>query len=67
MKITKNSTIEEIVENVPQSVKYLMQEGIRCVICGEPIWGTLEDAAKEKNFDDKKLNKFVEDLNKMIE
>lgn len=61
--ITKETTIEELVEDVPGAVKYLMEQGIRCIICGEPIWGTLEEAAKEKNFDNEKIIKFVEDLN----
>lgn len=61
--ITKDTTIEELVENVPGAVKYLMEQGIRCIICGEPIWGTLEEAAKEKKFDIEQIMKFVEDLN----
>jgi len=43
--ITKDTSIEELVEDIPGAVKYLMEQGIRCIICGEPIWGTLEEAA----------------------
>jgi methionine synthase II (cobalamin-independent) len=62
MKITRDITIEDLVEGVPQSVKYLMNKGIKCIACGEPIWGTLEDAAKEKGFSDQDIEKFVEEL-----
>jgi len=62
MEITKNSTIEDLVESVPGAVKYLMTSGIRCIICGEPIWGTLEEAAKEKKFNNSDIEKFVTDL-----
>jgi methionine synthase II (cobalamin-independent) len=62
MKITKDISIEELVDNVPQAVKYLMNEGIKCIACGEPIWGTLEDAAKEKGFGEEDIEKFVKDL-----
>jgi len=62
MEITKNTTIEDLVEKVPGAVKYLMTAGIRCIICGEPIWGTLEEAAKEKKFNDSDIEKFVADL-----
>jgi methionine synthase II (cobalamin-independent) len=62
MNITKDISIEELVENVPQSVKYLMNEGIKCIACGEPIWGTLEDAAKEKGYIDKDIERFVKEL-----
>ncbi len=63
--ITKDTTIEELVEEVTGSVKYLMEQGIRCIICGEPIWGTLEEAAKEKGFNDKQIKIFVKDLNEI--
>ena len=62
MKITKDISIEELVDNVPQAVKYLMREGIKCIACGEPIWGTLEEAAKEKGYSDQDVEKFVNDL-----
>lgn len=32
---------------------------------GEPIWGTLESAAKEKGFSDKDINGFILELNKL--
>ncbi|MBN2892630.1 MAG: hypothetical protein JXL97_12250 [Bacteroidales bacterium] len=60
--ITKETTIEELVENLTGAVKYLMEQGIRCIICGEPIWGTLEEAAKEKGFNDEQIAVFVADL-----
>jgi methionine synthase II (cobalamin-independent) len=65
--ITKKITIEDLVEDVPGSVKYMMDQGIKCIACGEPIWGTLEEAAKEKGFGDADIEKFVADLNAMIE
>lgn len=42
-----------------------MREGIRCLKCGEPVWGTLEAAAKEKGFDDTAIERFVKDLNRL--
>ena len=47
MLTTKDITIEELVEKAPKSVEYLMNAGIKCIACGEPIWGTLEEAAME--------------------
>lgn len=63
--ITKNISIEELIEIQPKSVKYLMEKGIKCIACGEPIWGTLEDAAKEKGFSDTEIEKFVSELNSL--
>ncbi|MCF8349409.1 MAG: DUF1858 domain-containing protein [Bacteroidales bacterium] len=63
--ITKEISIESLVETYPFSVRYLMEKGIRCIMCGEPIWGTLEEAAREKGFEDESIQQFVNDLNKM--
>ena len=63
--IHKDIEIEELVTNYPFSVKYLMEQAIRCIACGEPIWGTLEEAAKEKGFDDTAIQGFVEEMNKL--
>ena len=63
MEISKEITIEELVRIYPESVKYLMDKGIKCIACGEPIWGTLEEAAQEKGFNDSEIDQFVKDLN----
>ena len=65
MKITKDIEIEDLVNELPESVGYLREEGIRCLRCGEPIWGSLEDAAKEKGYNCKDIERFVKDLNKI--
>ncbi|MCD6596726.1 MAG: hypothetical protein J7L04_03510 [Bacteroidales bacterium] len=65
MRVEKDITIEELVETVPGSVKYLMNEGIKCIACGEPIWGTLEEAALEKGFNEKDIQVFVKELSKI--
>lgn len=64
-QITKEIEIEDLVKILPKSVSYLRDKGIRCLRCGEAIWGTLEEAAKEKGFDDEKISKFVQELNEM--
>jgi hypothetical protein len=62
MTINKEISIEELIEEVPASVGYLMKEGIRCIVCGEPIWGSLEEAAEEKGFTEKDIERFVKEL-----
>lgn len=64
-RITKEIEIEDLVKQIPESVTYLMKNGIRCLQCGEPIWGTLETAAKEKSFDELQIEKLIIDLNKI--
>ncbi len=62
-KISKEIEIEDLVKIFPESVTFLMEKGIRCLRCGEPIWGTLENAAKEKGFSENDINGFVNELN----
>jgi len=64
--ITKEILIEDLIKILPGSVSYLMENGIRCLRCGEPIWGTLEEAAKEKGFENEKIKIFVNDLNRIL-
>lgn len=64
-QITKDIEIEDLVRILPKAVSYLSEKGIRCLRCGEPIWGTLEEAAKEKGFDDVKIDQFVTDLRQL--
>jgi hypothetical protein len=65
-RITDNIPIEELISKYPFSVNYLMKKGIKCIVCGEPIWGTLEDAVREKGFSDQDLAKIVDELNELI-
>ncbi|WKZ69856.1 MAG: DUF1858 domain-containing protein [Melioribacteraceae bacterium] len=64
-QITKDIEIEDLVRILPKAVSYLSDKGIRCLRCGEPIWGSLEEAAKEKGFDDEKIEIFVKELNEL--
>lgn len=63
--ITRNVLIEDLINDYSFSVRFLMENGIRCIRCGEPIWGTLEEAAKEKDFSDEALDAFIEEMKKM--
>lgn len=63
--IDKNILIEDLVKEIPQSVRYLMQKKIKCLACGEPIWGTLAEAAREKGFSEEEIDIIVKELNEL--
>jgi len=67
MQISKAIEIEDLITNFPFSVKYLFDKGIKCIACGEPIWGSLEEAALEKGYNQEQIDGFVDELNKMAE
>ncbi len=64
-RINKDTSIEDLLSEIPDSVNYLREKGIRCFVCGEPIWGTLESASKEKGFSDKDIDIFVREINQL--
>ena len=64
-RIDKDISIEELIEVLPASVPYLSRKGIKCIACGEPIWGTLQEAAEEKGFKSEEIESFILELNAM--
>lgn len=60
--ITKDIEIEDLVRNYPFSIRFLADKGIKCIACGEPIWGTLEEAAEEKGFEKDEIDKIIFEL-----
>ncbi len=67
MTIKKETSIEDLVNALPASVKYMSEKGIKCIECGEPVWGTLEEAALEKGFEQEDIENMVRDLNKLMD
>jgi len=66
-KITGKTTIEEVLENFPNTVKVFMDFGIPCLVCGEPLWGTVEETAKKYNISlDELLTKLNQTLRKSL-
>lgn len=66
-EITKDILIETLVDQYPFSVRYLMEKGIRCIMCGEPIWGTLEEACTEKNISAENIDNIVAEMKSLAD
>jgi len=65
-EIKRDVLIEVLIEMLPESVAFLMEKGIRCLRCGEPVWGTLESAAREKGFTNEQIESFVAELGELL-
>jgi iron-sulfur cluster repair protein YtfE (RIC family) len=63
--IRKGIFIEDLVINLPESISYLKEKNINCIACGEPIWDTLEQAARKKGYGGKDIEIFLKELNDM--
>lgn len=51
-KIGLGIQFEELVEAHPEAVGFLIRHGVRCIRCGDPVWGTLGELLKDANVED---------------
>ncbi|RKZ15653.1 hypothetical protein DRQ17_06250 [bacterium] len=64
LPITGDTLIEDVVRAYPKSVSVFLEFGIRAIVCGDVIWGTIKDEAERVGAD---LEKLLEALNKLTE
>jgi hypothetical protein len=64
--IRRDTLIEDLVDGLPGAVGYLLDKGIQTVVCGEPLWGTLEQAAKRKGYTDPQIDEIVAGLSALL-
>jgi len=64
--INRDTLIEDLVREHPEMVRLLMDKGVRCLACGEPVWGTIAGAAAEKGFNDARIDELVREINQRI-
>lgn len=57
--ISIETAIDELVTTCPKAVRLLIEEGLPCVVCGEPFWGTLGELAKSKGWGDAATEQLV--------
>ena len=62
--ITADMLIEDIIEHYPETIKPLQELGVQCIVCGEPVWGTLAEQVERKNLSN--LDEILLHLNKVI-
>lgn len=59
-----NTTIEEIVQSHPELIKILVEHGLTCIACGEPLWGTLQENASRQGITN--LDEIINKLNQSL-
>jgi uncharacterized protein with PIN domain len=64
-KITRATKIEQLVELKEDAVSFLFHKNIRCIRCGEPVWDTIEEAARKKNYSEEEIDQLIEELNQL--
>lgn len=63
MKITKKTTISEVLIENPQAGKKLFEAGLHCVGCPMASQESIEDGLKAHGFSDKEIDKLINDIN----
>ena len=62
-RITADSLVEEVIADYPDTVKIFMDHGLPCILCGEPVWGTIRENADRKKIP---LEPLIRDLEACI-
>lgn len=61
-EINPSITIEELIDHYPASTAFLIKRGLPCIVCGEPVWGSLRELAHDKDFSEDEIKILSEDL-----
>jgi hypothetical protein len=65
MTVTRDTSIEDLVTELPDAVHYLMGKGIKAIACGQPVWGSLAEVARGEGYSDPQIEAMVSDLRAM--
>ncbi len=66
LPLTGKEPVEKLVEQYPQAVGFLTERGIRCLQCGEPFWGRLEELAEDLRGDKARFAEVLDELNAFL-
>ena len=66
MKINEKSSVEELVERFPGIVNFLSTKGLQCIVCGEPVWGTIGQLARDKGYTEEEIGTLLSEMNSLF-
>ncbi|KAF0195705.1 MAG: hypothetical protein FD166_2878 [Bacteroidetes bacterium] len=61
-EITEDMLVADLVAAYPFSVAFLASRNLHCIICGEPVWGTVEELARDKHFTGDQISEMIHEL-----
>ena len=64
VKITKDTTLGEVVTKYPKAAEVMLKQGMHCVGCHVAAYETVEQGAIAHGFDKKQIKKLLDDMNK---
>ena len=66
IKITKDMTVQEIVERFPMTMPVMMKYGIQCFGCHASTWETLEMGVKGHGMTDEQFAEMLKEMNECV-
>tara|TARA_Y100000310_G_scaffold244886_1_gene249796 strand:- start:2050 stop:2256 length:207 start_codon:yes stop_codon:yes gene_type:complete len=67
MKITRDMTIGEIIQEYPITIPVLLEAGVHCVGCHVAAWEKLEDGLRGHGMSEEKIDEVIKKLNEAVE
>lgn len=65
-QIFRTTPVEDLVQ-LPGAVDFMVRNGLPCLVCGEPAWGTFEDVARSRGRSPEEIDLLLAELNRRIE
>lgn len=65
LTVTRQMKIEQLIEIKKDAVAFLFERDIRCIRCGEPVWDSIEEAARKKGYTEEQIDALVIELNEL--
>jgi hypothetical protein len=62
-EITSGMMVADLIAAYPFAVSVLSERNLHCIICGEPVWGTIEELARDKHLNPQQIQELIKDLN----
>lgn len=64
--ITNETLVEDLVRAWPDAVSFFMQRGVKCIACGEPIWGSIGDLCRSTGMTDERAAEVLAEATTMM-
>jgi len=66
LRIHRGISVEDLITSFPESVAFMVNEGLPCFVCGEPTWGTFEEMARKKGKSDAEIDRLVASMKSIV-
>jgi len=64
--IIRKTSVDDIINDFPESGNFFFKKGVRYIRCGEVSWEDLETLLKRHEMDDEQIDIFLKELNEFL-